>query len=519
MSKIRLLSRGSYCASNWLVGASLSDTISISPETANFEVITVHTKLGISPDLEPNTNFCNELWCEVKNSTGTNQEISYEIVAKQLFSGVRSTIKEKIWPGYNPIINCSVALTFNGKSFVLSSSSIEEIENETETGDSIDDGGTLWMDRLPDLDFEHGNPFADLSKSSFSNDDREDMCVEMSQDTVPDSCDDNNFHELHVGPLESIMQPAISNSCWRALNSTEPHNGFGLLSHMKSSWNIIPSEKLADCFSNFLVHGPECEGNNIKEPHRTEMAFSYMNAVMGKLQNQSYQIKPKAEELKEILLLPTKDYVHSGDMSESELYNLTQSLQFCSNRLSFVAKSLTLELKDIMKGCVTNTHKLNDLPFVSQLLKTELRDSLRMPVRSAMVALLQHGHCLVDYAGPAKREMTPNEQLCAKESLSCVKSLGTIISNAAFLFCAREGIPFADERCCVSIKEAADDIIDTFDFSKVRTKRKSAKNNEKFKRDMELRFLLSLDTSFSRALQIRLSQLCDLSTEVMQILG
>ena len=186
-----------------------------------------------------------------------------------------------------------------------------------------------------------------------------------------------------------------------------------------------------------------------------------------------------------------------------------------------MATSLTAELDDIINGLETDTEKLNCMPFASQLLTMDLSEFLSMSVRSSMRLLLRYGSWFLDDTGPTKKVASANQQLCTKALLSFIMDLGTIISNAAFLFCARKGIPFADEQCCQVIKDCIDRAIASFGSSTVvGTKRKGPKStNEKYQKEAIFRFLLSLNTCFSRALQIDLSKRCDLTKQVMLVLG
>jgi hypothetical protein len=394
--------------------------------------------------------------------------------------------------------------------------SIDAFPNVTpKVHDDDDDGGN------PDAMY---NPFVAVFNNSPTHDE-ESMNLELSQDSFLDFSFQGDSSNTN-GPLISEMYPALANSCWRALNSTEIHNGFGVLTHLESSWNVVPNDNLAESLSHFLMHGPKKEGTKIREPHRTEMSFLYLNKIISKpgLDRQKHQIGLQQEvSLESFLAMPmneTKPFVN-GNTSESQSYRLSQALQFCSNSLNFVAKSITVEMEDIISGKVEPTTKiLSDMQFAPLFLKNNARQSLKMIVRYAMKFLLCHGHWLAGSPGEQNWVCkTSHEQKCAKESKMCANAYGAILSHVAWLFCASENIPFGDHSCCYLINDVINAELAVVDFKSLTIKKKlSAKNRDKYKKDMKIRFLFSLTTNFSSNLQIELASHLNLSTEAMLIL-
>jgi len=500
-------------------------------------IMRVYTKSGVDTDAAPGEDASHELWCKVRRAGGEEGEISYASAAKALFSKLHSDRqnigkKVKIFPGYDLYRNGTVNIIVHGKRSVLSPSSIEGCGVLSPS--SIEGCGSLApKDHNIDMrmssyrpELGQDNPFAAMAENKYS-DDNADVDVEMSQDSSSDFVVEDNSSRK-TGPFVSAMHPTLANSCWRSLNSSEAHNGFAILMHLESAWNSLCSQKLSDFFSEFLIHGPKSEGTRIREPHRTELAFIYMEKVMVKLKLDQHQIKhhigpSTAAKLEQILELPMSETVDAayGKMSESETSRMAQALQFSSKSLGFVAKSITMELKDIVNGSVQPTEKLvNSMPFVSLFLKTEIRDCLKMVVRSAMKSLLRHGHWLTGCPGEGRRLCkTSHEQKCATETQSCIKAFGTIVSHAAWLHCAKEEIPFADASCCCIIQAAVESEVATIDFAKMSEEKFSVKDKDKYESDMKLRFIFSLNSTMSKELQMRLSELFDVSTEVRLVLA
>lgn len=323
------------------------------------------------------------------------------------------------------------------------------------------------------------------------------------------------------GPLCSAMNPTLANSCWRALNSSDIHNGFGALAHLESTWNVFPSDNLAESLSKFLVHGPEKDGSNIRQPYRTEMTFQYMNKVMTKSELDSQKQKiglQQLDGLESFLAMPmneTKQFDRVKS-SLSQTHRLSKALQFCSNSLNFVATAMTMEMKSIISGAVQPTAKsLGEMTLASLFLMQDIRESLKMVVRYAMKFLLRHGYFLVGFPGEQNWSCeSSQQQMCAKESQLCINAYGTIVVHAAWLFCASENISFGDESCCFLIYDIIDAELAELDYMSLTTKKKlSAKNREKYKKDIKIRFLSSLTTDFSSKLQLELASHFNLSSE------
>merc|ERR1719162_1978530 len=76
---------------------------------------------------------------------------------------------------------------------------------------------------LSDVSPKITNPFTSFTNSSDC--DGEDL--NMSQDSLPgfSFCDDEEAN----GPKLANVKPALANACWRAFESSEPCNGYGML--------------------------------------------------------------------------------------------------------------------------------------------------------------------------------------------------------------------------------------------------------------------------------------------------
>jgi hypothetical protein len=206
--------------------------------------------------------------------------------------------------------------------------------------------------------------------------------------------------------------------------------------------------------------------------------------------------------------------------SEAQNFRLSQTLQFCSNSLDFVVKSITMEMESIISGGTQPTAKLlSNMKVASLFLRNDIRHSLKMVARCAVKFLLCQGKWLIGLPG---QEVvlcnTPDEQNCAKYTRNCVTSYGIILSHVAWLFCASEDIPFADPSCCFLIKDVINAEFADIDFSRISKKKVSMKNRETYSRDMKIRLLFSVETKFSARLQSQLASHLDLAREAALIL-
>ena len=370
---------------------------------------------------------------------------------------------------------------------------------------------------------------------------------ENAEDNDFDDDDENNysqdsFLEWHFESIEdkkpviqkaTDMPPTISNYLWRALNSAQPHNGFGFLTHMESAFNVVPNYNLASNFSQFILTGPKSEGTRFKDYHRTELTELYIESITKKLMEPGCEGKSRIGpskwiELEQILSLPlteTKDIIITPNKSHStfKIQQLAQALQFSSTSLRIISSAFKLELEEAIS--TDNIFESRPLycnqPLTTLFMKNQIRGSLKAVIRLAVQCWIQHGHWLLGYLNEDRRVCeTSEEQHCASEVKSCLASMGSIICHLAWLNCAEEGVEFGSENCCYDIRDAVLLELESLDFTKYNSsgKKVSAAAKKKFLRSFKLRILLSLTTDFSRPLQSKLAGLFELSAAEVSLL-
>jgi len=360
------------------------------------------------------------------------------------------------------------------------------------------------------------------------NDDQEAKPLEqnMSQDSM-DCFDEEKSKESGY-----MMNPAMANSLWRALNTPEPHIGSGLLMQMESVLNTTPNTNLAQNLIEFVTRGNKKEGTHFHDPNRTELVSIYLRTMLGKLYKPTYASAPKIApttwtEVKEILSLPIFHIDNSTMVctcqtlqSSSTVRRLGLELQLSSKSLSFISK---LFMKEIQLKNTGSYASVRSQPLCKAILENTIRESLKVTVRLAMQSWIRHGHWLYGFMNEGRRVCkSSDEQRCATEANCCLNYLGEFVCFVAWLFCAEEGIQFAAPDCCfvimnameAELEKAYDDALDMKSAREADTTMR-----EKYVETVKFRFLLSLDTEFSRPLQMNLGTMLALSIDLSTIIS
>jgi len=494
-AKIHFIESGVKSASSWLKDAELKSLYSARGRHG--------TKARIVEIREGETSS-DSIICKVRTPQGEIVEEPFGTVVESLFKDLhqQNQLDQKaiMWPGYDLPLDASTSCTSDTKC-------AEQIHEEPK------------RESIPN------NPFAAVGECADDTDDKEfdyDTAQDCSQDILFDDDEDpSNEH----GPVISDMQPSIANACWRNLNSTEPQNGFSTLSHTLSSWKYMPNENLKASFSDFLTSGPMNEQTKMHEPHRTELVFAYLEKVLGTISSDdccnTRIVGPcNLEELLSLTVTEASE-IYLLTATDADMHRLARALQFCSQSLGYAAKSITIELQRIVRGETEATRKiLSNMPFSACFLQGNVRENLKITVRNAAQLLVRHGHWLKAFPGEETHKYNNRfVQNCAIEVQNCLRALGTLVSHATWLYCAREEVSIPDRDCCFLIKDVVETELAKIDYSKISSKKKiGMKMKSKYATDLKLCFLFALDTKFSKDLQLELSQLFGLSKEVKLVL-
>ena len=324
----------------------------------------------------------------------------------------------------------------------------------------------------------------------------------------------------------SDVPQSLGKTLWRALNSSEPHNGFSMLMIATSLFDVVPNSSLLESFCEFNINGPKCEGTGFLDPHRTELVSSYLYQVMRKIEHAGSNVEMAFNEgswvwLERVLSLPLNTNYIDGDIySISTIQSKAQTLQFCSRSLNFCSKLFEKELSTPIRkqdGKDTDRNLYSDKVLTSGVLENGIRSSLKSVVRLAIQCHLHHTRKSHE---PTTSVQSPDEQLCEKEFKSCANSLGEIVCYFAWVYCAEEQIQWGDQDCCHVVRDVVDFETGSFNWQKKGGgKKMSAAVKNRLMKDIQLQFLLSVDTPFSNPLQRCLGSMLGLETELSIIVG
>ena len=96
---------------------------------------------------------------------------------------------------------------------------------------------------------------------------------------------------------------------------------------------------------------------------------------------------------------------------------------------------------------------------------------------------------------------------CLNEYEGCLKSIGTIVSCFVFVYCAENGLNFGCEDCCYLIRDILQSEICN---SSLKFPQDGESKHLSMKDDFIFRVILSLETSFSLPLQVKVAELFNL---------
>ena len=357
------------------------------------------------------------------------------------------------------------------------------------------------------------------------------LCMDSDDDTLnlsQDSFLGTPFESTE--PKVTIKKPTdmpsmIANLLWRALNSSQPQNGFGFLMHMGNALNTIPNNIMTRNFSKFLQTGPMCEGTAFKDFKRTELTAIYLEQMSRKMADANchskFNLAPAAwSDLEEIFSLPLSQTkgIDTKAPSRHDVLILEQALQMSSTSLKLIALNLELELLSIMKdGSQTDKRRsYSNLPFASLVLNNRPRQSLKIVVHLATQCWVRHSHWLI---GNHNQRLQINDlsgaERCSIESKACFDAFGAIICYLSWLYCMEEKIDFGHDDCCFVIKDAMLSELSNLDYSMhLQGKKATHVTKKKILTSIKLRFVLAMETSFSRDVQLRLGSMLGVSSEL-----
>lgn len=246
------------------------------------------------------------------------------------------------------------------------------------------------------------------------------------------------------------LDPHFAKKLWNALNSSEPHNGYGLLVHMVYVFNQGPSQTslFMKNLLDYIIQGPRFEGKQIYDTRRTELLFSYV----GMLREPCIPVPPDWQYIEAILQLPLENFygsqTDSNEDFESEFLRRMQTVQFSSKSLQYLSTQISNELKLSLEQKVLSKAKkaYETKPICTCAINYGIRDALKISLSYFMKCWIQ---CEVDRRMIVATDITADlDGLCCMQIFQdCLDSLGAIVCCLAWCYCVEQGSTFGCEDC------------------------------------------------------------------------
>jgi hypothetical protein len=288
---------------------------------------------------------------------------------------------------------------------------------------------------------------------------------------------------------------------------------------------MTPNKSLSDRLFQFVMHGPMLDDTTYNDPQKTHLVFDYIDHLVAKkdLIEMLHPIAPQDFSQFEMLMkspLTSVEKILPSTKSASKILRSSITFYHARKAIVFAESNISNELNDLITdSCNFDPKMLRTLPFVSTLLKEESRKLLQIMTEIIIKVWLRHGHWIVGFVGEGKRHCTTlDESRCSMEVYETMKALGRILCHVAWLFCATESIPFPDYQCCYVIRDIVLREMECFEYNEFCDGKATKAKKNQFSRDVKLRFILSLESTFATNLLVRMGELLGLDEEVSMIL-
>lgn len=291
--------------------------------------------------------------------------------------------------------------------------------------------------------------------------------------------------------------------------------------------NKIPNKLLAERLFDFVLNGPMVDNTKFPEPHRTSLVFDYIHRLKTKIEIEKIQfahaIAPTDfDQLECLLKLPLQmaDKVTPSTISKSQTEECSLGLHHARHAIFFAESNIQNELKSMISDAFKfDENLLNEMHFVKILL-IDARKLLQNVTDIVIQTWLRHGHWIVGFVGEGKRTCSSlDESRCSIEAYDVLKSLGRILCHVAWLFCAIERKPFPDFSCCYIIRDVVLRELERFDYNELCQNEVDDAMKIQYSKDITLRFVLSLESSFAKSLLVRVGEVLNMHEEISIILG
>lgn len=328
------------------------------------------------------------------------------------------------------------------------------------------------------------------------------------------SSDDLSSEEKAKGPLhmndKDVKEMVVnqSNSLWRALSSTEPQSGYGILTQAAIVYRTIPNQYLSKNLYDSLVNGLKSEGIRLVDPNKTELTSRYAylmaNNFSGSVCGEGTRYKVSCCKWTDV----ENCLSQTTDIAKLPLRQVTDRLLEASNAIEYLStllendKAIMLKMKK--EDSLTRQKFKNQCQIMPSLFDCPggVRGALKCSVKNTGKSWIQFGPEIISSCA-----LNHSRSVAVSRYLN---ALGRITSLIAWMFCVEEDMDMKDKKCSFLIRDAF--------LSDMMVKTKGSKDQQLL-RDIKLSFILSFKADHVEDLKTSLAVVFDLKDEYEIIMG
>mmetsp|Transcript_8504 Transcript_8504/g.9715 ORF Transcript_8504/g.9715 Transcript_8504/m.9715 type:complete len:1330 (+) Transcript_8504:311-4300(+) len=318
-----------------------------------------------------------------------------------------------------------------------------------------------------------------------------------------------------IPPMKEI-HPTLSNSFFRALNTSEPLLGADLLMHTIYFHHRGMNPNLGRDIRMLLMDGPMSEGTHFPDPHRLEAMMMYLKKLaLAKNGNENItkSCSPEGwstlQDMVQNILEPGYAYEQderNGDVIALE--RVSDSLHLSAIGSQLLGKLLKPELEELVHQKRAGKGKCREGSLAKAIWNNEYgsRRSMQDLSKAFVQAWLRYGHYSFCPLSSFKFEVgsAPLLRNCRENAKVLLKELGSVLSYAFWLYSVVEDIRLSDKDLAFIIRDAFENesIKSTFEHCVFKPKKEKMSS---FEAKFKIRLVLGLDSELVSDIQTNLA--------------
>mmetsp|Transcript_22623 Transcript_22623/g.34174 ORF Transcript_22623/g.34174 Transcript_22623/m.34174 type:complete len:1098 (-) Transcript_22623:181-3474(-) len=325
------------------------------------------------------------------------------------------------------------------------------------------------------------------------------------------------------------MHSILSNSLFRALNTSEPLLGADLLMHTALFHDRGMNPNLGQKIRELLVDGPTSEGTNFPDSHRLEATMRYLKILSHTKEGCRNLTKfccpaewSPFQEMIRAIVEPC--YAYDDDMSLTNLgalHRMSDSLHLGAVGAQFLAKLFAAELDEYVDQRKLKKNAYRELFIAKAMWSNEdgPRQSLKELSKAFVHAWVNFGHYAVCKL-PVETDtaLSTLRRKCREDSKLLLKDLGAVMSYAIWLYSIVEDVRLNNKDLAYIIKDTfqSESIASQSDLSAYV---KSKGDYSSYKIHLKLELILSLDPKLIADVQTNLAKELGVQREYTLVVG